>query len=541
VIISVRQALLRIARSKAEFALLMVALGLTMGAVVCALSFAHLVVSKPLPYPQQERLVVAEQVIFGQGNSANSRDFSYPALALVHEMASEVFAASVMMDSARDVVLSHPAQPLVSLNYVTGDYPQLFAPQMALGQFPGANAFADDAGPIAVISFAAWQSLFGMRSDVLGQRIRTATGDFEVVGVTAADFVEPEFNGPGHRTSVWLPWAFNPSPQHWGWAATTPTLTLAARLAPGLSNSKASERLSVLLGAKWHEEVFDSRFAEAKPLGTSAGAHAGWATRVELSDAQRAIVGDGRDVGLLMLAGTLGLVLVVLVNVTHLLIARVAQRAREFSIQLALGATRNQLFVLVLSDMLLLMLPAGVAAVVIAAAGFAIMQRYLFTLLPRIEQLSVGFWTVALTLSAVLALTFLLAEISLRSCGRIHANDALNSGRSATVSKLSSRLRVALMASQVAVAGLVIAVNLGLFRDAKQILNEPGIDLERSASAFLYQSASASQHKATFEQQLTEIKRQLRELPGVEAVSQSHSPLQDFIQTAVVHRARSFR
>ena len=37
--------------------------------------------------------------------------------------------------------------------------------------------------------------------------VRTASGaDFEVVGVTARDFVEPEFHGPGYGTALWLPW-----------------------------------------------------------------------------------------------------------------------------------------------------------------------------------------------------------------------------------------------------------------------------------------------------------------------------------------------
>lgn len=131
--LSFRQALARLARDKAVFALLVAALGFTLGAVVCALSFAHLVASRPLPYPEQERLVVAEQVVLDHGDTSHSREFSYPAIALVHREAQGVFAASVMMDHARDVVVSHPAQPLVAVSYTTADYAELFAPPMAMG------------------------------------------------------------------------------------------------------------------------------------------------------------------------------------------------------------------------------------------------------------------------------------------------------------------------------------------------------------------------------------------------------------------------
>lgn len=513
---------MRLARDKAVFVLVVAALGTTLGAVVCAVTFTYLVTSQPLPYPQQERLFVAEQVILDHGENANSRAFSYPAMALLHREAPGVFAVSAMMDYARDVVVSHPAQPLVTVCYTTGDFAELFAPPMAKGRFPGAGV--EGTRPVAVISHSAWQTLFGMREDILGMSVRTASGrDFEVVGVTARDFVEPEFHGPGQRTALWLPWDFNPSPRHWGWAATTETLRLVGRLAPTVSEQQAAERLSVLLNAGWRAE-----------LGASSSSYTGWSTRVELTTAQRAIAGDGVEVGPLLLAGTLGLIVVTLVNITHLLVARVAERAREFSIQLALGASRKHLFGLVLADMLLLMLPAGVAALAVAAVGFAVMRHYLGAMLPRLEELSVGGWTVALTIGSVLALAVLLAGIALASGERPAANGVLNAGRQATATKVPRRFRAMLMASQVGIAGLLIAISVGLFRDANRILNEDGIDLKRSWSAFLYQSSSTPAGETPLEQQLSEVRRRLADLPGVEKVSQSHSPLQDFIPTVFV-------
>lgn len=520
------QALVRLVRSKSVFILVVVALGTTLGALVCAVAFAHLVISRPLPYPQQERLVVAEQITFDQGENTSSRAFSYPAIASLHGATPGIFESAAMMDHARDVVISHPAQPLVNVTYTTADYADLFAPPMAVGRFPGPGAAQDGARPVAVISHAAWQSLFGMRQDILGKAVRTASGqDFEIVGVTARDFIEPELHGPGHRTAVWLPWDFNPSPRHWGWPATSESLQLAGRLAPAVGEQQAAERLSVLLNARWREA-----------LGTSSGSHAGWSTRVEVTGARRAVAGDGVDVGPLLLAGTLGLILVTVVNITHLLVARVAERAREFSIQLALGASRKQLFAAVLADMLLLMLPAGVTALVIAGAGFAVMRHYLGTMLARLDELAVGGWTVALTLGSVVALAVVLSGIALASAGRVVSNGALNVGRQTTATRVSRRFRAVLMAGQVGVAGLLIAVNVGLFRDARRVLDEQGIDLTRSASAFLYQSPSAPADARPLEQQFGEIRRRLADLPGVEKVSQSHSPLQDFIQTVVVSR-----
>ncbi len=227
-------------------------------------------------------------------------------------------------------------------------------------------------------------------------------------------------------------------------------------------------------------------------------------------------------------------VLLTLVNVTHVLVARVAGRSREFSIQLALGASRTNLYVQVLADLLLLMLPAGLVALAVAVAGFAVMRHYLGTMLARLDELSVGWWTVALTIGSTVALSVLIAAVALASGGRPAANGALNAGRQATATRVSRRLRAVLMASQVGVAGLLIAVSVGLFRDAERVLNENGVDLERSSSAFLYQSTPAVPVEASLEQQFAQVRQRLADLPTVEKVSQSHSPLQEFIRTVVV-------
>lgn len=518
------QAFVRLTRAKGVFGLVVVALGIALGSVVCAVAFAHLVTSQPLPYPEQERLAVAQQIIVDSADNTHSRDFSYPALALLHrEAQGVVFAAAVMIDRARDIVVSHPAQPLVNVTYASREYAGLFAPPMAKGGFPGSHS-GERAIPVAVISHSAWQTLFGMREDVLGKTVRTAAGvDFEVVGVTARDFVEPEFHGPGNRTDVWLPWDFNPSPRHWGWAATTATLAFVGRLEAGISEQQAAARLTQLLNPRWQEE-----------LGASSPPGAGRVTRVELVSAHRTIAGDGLEVGPLLLAGTLGLILVTLVNVTHLLVARIAERAREFAIQLALGASRVRLFGLVLADMLLVMLPAGVVALITAAVGFLLMQHHLGNMLPRLAELSVGWRAASITMGSTVALALLLSAIALAATGRLAASGELNAGRNAGETKLSRRLRALLMASQIGVAGLLIAISFGLFRDAYQILAAEGIALDRSASLFLYQTASAPPNGESLEQQFGNTKRQLAALPGVETVSQSHSPLQDFIKTVVI-------
>ncbi len=245
------------------------------------------------------------------------------------------------------------------------------------------------------------------------------------------------------------------------------------------------------------------------------------------------IAGNAAEVAPLLLAGTLGLFVITLVNIIHLLLARVAERTREFSIQRALGASHRHVFGQVLADMSVLMLPVGAMAVLVASAGCALIRHLLASLLPRLAELSIGWSTAALTLAASLALALLLTGIAVGASRGPGANASLQNGRG-VATKLSRRVRMALMASQVGAAGLLIALSFGLFRDAHQTLNAQGIELGRSASLFLYQTPSAPAREQPLQQQLGDIRRRLAELPAVELVSQSHSPLQDFIKSAVV-------
>ena len=104
---------------------------------------------------------------------------------------------------------------------VSAGFWKLFDAQPVLGRFFTA---AEDTTPVgaqvAVLSHAFWQTQYGGRPDVLGQRIKVARADYEIIGV-----LPPEFTGLSERNPVlYVPitaWggnemAFNPrDPTNW--------------------------------------------------------------------------------------------------------------------------------------------------------------------------------------------------------------------------------------------------------------------------------------------------------------------------------------
>ena len=515
-----RQALRRLLRHRSANALIVLALGLSLGAAVCAALFTRLLISAALPYPQPDRLVVAGME--WPGPDEQRRQFTYPALELLQHEAHATLAVSVKLDHARDLLLSHPAQPLLNVAYASPGYAELFAPAMALGRFPDAGQ-SEHSPAQAVISHAAWSSLFDQRADVIGLNVLTAVGSFEIVGVTAADFIEPELHAPGHRTALWLPWAANPSPRQWGWTARTDTLQLVGRLRPELDRDLATQQLSTRFERGWREAT-----------GRESSAPSDGAPRLQLIEADRALAGAGIAVAPLLLAATLGLMLITVANLAHVVVARVAERGHAFSIQRALGAGSVRLFLSVLMDALALVLPSALLAFAAAWIGAALMRTQLGHLLPRVVELQIGASALALSLSVAALIALMLAGLAYLVCLRERRAGPGVVGRAIGASTLPRTLRTALLGLQVGLAGVLVAASLGVFREAVGILREPGIDLDRSASLYLYQRPESTASGVPAAQQFDQVRRRLAELATVEWVSQSHSPLQDFIPTTVV-------
>lgn len=515
-----RRARLRLARHRSANALIVLALGLSLGATVCAALFTRLLILGGLPYPQSDRLVIAE--LQWLGREELGRQFTYPALELLQREAQGALAESVMLDHARDLLLSHPAQPLLNITYASPGYAELFAPAMALGRFPGTGD-REDSPAQAVISHAAWVALFDQRADVIGLNVLTAIGSFEIVGVTAADFIEPELHAPGHRTALWLPWAANPSPRQWGWTARTETLQLVGRLRPGPDPALATRQLSTRFERGWPEAS-----------GLASNAPAEGVPRVRLIEADRALAGGGIAVARLLLAATLGLMLITVANLAHVVVARVAERRHAFSIQRALGAGSVLLFLSVLMDALALLLPSALLAFAVAWIVAALMRTQLVHLLPRVDELTIGAPALALSLGAAVLVALVLAGLAYLVCLRERRAGPGVVGRAIGASALPRTLRTALLGLQVGLAGVLVAASLGVFREAVGVLREPGIDLDRSASLYLYQRPESIASDVPAAQQFDQVRRRMAELPSVEWVSQSHSPLQDFVPTAVV-------
>ncbi len=198
-------------RKKPGFILTVImTMGITLGALLCAVTLNYLLLVEPLPYPEQERLFVVEQVTLGEKKDVKGAAFTYPGL--VHlQKSKEAFEQAAIMMYDQDVIVSHSSQPLVNTAYVTPELHQILASPIALGRLFEASEALDTNNPVAILSYNTWQQKFDGSTDILEQKITLSGISYSIVGVLAENFVEPELLNTGLETQVWIPFDYNPA------------------------------------------------------------------------------------------------------------------------------------------------------------------------------------------------------------------------------------------------------------------------------------------------------------------------------------------
>src|SRR6185436_7535636 len=158
-----------------------------------------------------------------------------------------------------------------------------------------------------------------------------------------------------------------------------------ARLKPGVTPAQAQQ---------------DLRAIQARSLTDPQGRDGG--RDIQLVSVREDLVGASRK-ALLVIQGAVGLVLLVAcANVSSLLIARATRRRRELTIRAALGATRGNLVVQLMTESAALGIAGGVLGLVISSWLVSALVGAMPDGLPRIRSVSIDTTVMLVTLGVSL-------------------------------------------------------------------------------------------------------------------------------------------
>jgi predicted permease len=359
--------------------------------------------------------------------------------------------------------------------------------------------------PVLVLSEGFWRRRFASDPGILGRTVELNRHSFTIVGVLPAAF---RGTMSGLNFDFWAPLVMHEQVANFGSLTERGDhwLHTQARLQPGVTRAQAQTAVDLL--ARQLEQAYPGTNREIglRVLPLWKAPYGGQSLLLPVLR--------------ILLAVSLGVLLIVAANVANLLLARATSRQKEVAIRLAMGAGRARLIRQLLTESLVLALLGGAAGVVLANWATELFEAFLPTThLPigytfKLDGQILGF-TLLLTLGT--GMFFGLAPAF--QAARTNLNDTLKEGgRTSGAGLPHHRLRSVLVIAEVALA-LLLLVGAGLCIKGSQKARR--IDLGFNPQGVLVAGLRIGMHGYTEEQALG-FYRQLRErltaLPGVKAV-----------------------
>jgi predicted permease len=340
----VRHAWRSLRKSPAFVAVALLSLAFGIGVNTSIFTLVNGILLKKLPVPDPDRIVQLSAHVA----KFDSNGFSYPVFRELRKQTA-IFA-DVVAFSGRVGALDLGTEPRkVEYGVATGNYFAFFGARPAIGRLlDDEDDRVEGAHRVCVLSYAAWQSLFGGDSQVLNRTIRIDGNPLQVIGVAKPDFVGAELQ---QRYDLWVPTALAADLTHNKRESPNVVwLNMLARLKPGVSFAEARARITS--ASRSIEDALPKNRANAGAVYQFQDASKGFDSwRTELHDP------------LLILMGAVTLVLLVAcANLANLLLARTSERHQEFAIKLSLGISRWRLLGQLLIETLLLAFSGGAVA-----------------------------------------------------------------------------------------------------------------------------------------------------------------------------------
>ena len=365
---NLRFAIRQLAKTPGLALVCVLTLALGIGANTAVFSVMNAVLLRSLPVSDPSRVFYIHTT-GAPNNAGNTGDwetsFSYPvydALRRQSQAFSDVMAYVPLSIDKVAVRIGNAQPEEAEADMVSGNFFSGLGVKMERGRgFTPQDESAHS--PIAVISYNYWTRRFSRSPDAVGQTLVVKGVPVTIAGITAQGFEGVE---SGNSTDFWIPLQNRAELNAWGMTAEDSKLYMArptwwclrmlARLAPGVSNAQATSRVQNVFQSAAYEGIGKPQAGEKPPV-------------LSLHEAKNFPGYDdyyGKPLTVLM--AMVGFVLLIaLSNVAMLLIARNAVRQREFSLRLALGAGRGQLFRQLLTESLLLIVAGGLLAWAFAA------------------------------------------------------------------------------------------------------------------------------------------------------------------------------
>jgi predicted permease len=474
-------------------------LALGIGATTAIFTAVNAALLKPLPYPEADDLYAVRTTL--TDGRVTTGLVSSVELRYLKEAKTSIVRAAASTLQQEVTLLRDDGQPMkAALVGVTEGFFELFGLPMTLGGFtPEHYAGNDNALPVVVLSRRAWRDLYNSDPAVIGKSIRFA----EFPPTTIVGVAPPDLDLP-RGADFYFNLRTNPTDVGHGFEGYM-------RIKPGTPIELVRQEMSGVIAAVIRDFPLtgNTRVYVVRPL-------------VEQ------IVGDLSTILIVVLSATGVLLVLACVNVTNLLLARGAARAREMAVRVALGAGRTRIVRQLLTESVVLATAGAIAGLALGYGGLRLLLSAGAATLPRLDAVSIDGTVLIFTLITLVVSSVIVGFAPALRLAHTDLKTLMNeTGRSAAGGRATGRWLGALMVAEIALCVTLVAGAGWLIRS---FANLRAVDAGFSAAGRFFFDVGFNGPKypnpAAVDVAWQDLVGRVRQLPGVTAVgTTSNFPL----------------
>jgi putative ABC transport system permease protein len=420
-------------------AVVVLTLGLGIGANTALFSIVNAVLLRPLPYKDADRLVAVWESEVGHGpNSkvfASFRDFQEWK---DHSHSFEQLEACTWAwYNAGQTLMWHGTAQRVTAIPTTAGLFSLLGVQAAQGRtFKPSDL---KSGCTVVLSHGFWQSRLAGMPDLVGSSVTLDDQACSVVGI-----MPKGFDFYPKQTNLWtliMPHSeFERQP-------LDSAVGVFGRLKPDVSITKAQAELAVLHQQVVHEAPPGTWVSQFVPVIYSLREEFTWLAGRNL-----------RTALLVLFAAVVCVLLIACVNVANLQVARTSERQKELAVRAALGSGRSRLVRQLLTESLLFTLLGAALGVILAVASVGWFRSTNLVELPPGNPVTVNLLVLVFTGGLAILAGLLSGLLPAWKASRIDLNEALKeTSRGLAQGALSHRTTRLFVVAEVALSLILLA------------------------------------------------------------------------------------
>jgi putative ABC transport system permease protein len=480
-------------------------LGLGIGANTAIFSVINGVLLRPLPYPEADRIMHLRQA----QTAADIPDSSFSFLEVSdYRSQSKTLDQFIEFGDWTFNVLGRGEPHRATGGLVTANFLQMLGAQPQVGRMLVEADQDKGAPPVAVLTHAYWQRVFGGDPNVIGQVLDLTVKKAQIVGVLAPG----AHYATERKQDFYVNYAAN---DHYMSASMQDErghrmTDVYARLAAGATPEQAQAELRQLAAAM--HQANPQAYPPARGFDTV------------VTPWKDELTARARPMLMILFVTTTFVLIIACANVGNLTLTRLVGRETEMSVRAALGAPASALRRQLLAENLLLSILGGALGLVLAYAGLNLLISYAGRFTNRTGEIGVDGWVLTFTMIVAMAIAMLFAWAPRLNFTAEPAR-AMAAGAGGRTAGSTGRRRAQrlLVVSQLG-ASFMLLIGAGLLtRSLMQLYAvDPGFDLANVLSLQAPDFAAQSRDKRMqFSRELLENVKAQSDVQGAALASQA--------------------